>query len=300
MIDQFDLNLARVLAASMLFETQREYVPEGVIDDAVNESPDAPDVGESTAAATAAYARYLPEILGTTGALMPYMEQQKLLASQATSPAYAKMQANLYRQYGPQLAETAQRIDAANKMAGANADLSVLRGPGKDSAAAAVDIMRATDPEFFRVREAAGDNVMSLLQSGLTPAEEEAISRRLMADDVNSGVSGVPSQARTVSNAMQFGNAARDRQFQGVAAANSFLPQSKLNIDPTQVALGRPSINTGDSKFMGVQQGGDTAAQMGNNFFNQVSSFQNNAMGINADKRDWMDRVNEGVGSINF
>jgi hypothetical protein len=300
MLDQFELNLARVLAASVLFETRQLWSPGGIVDDAVNESPDAPDVGESTEAASRAYARYLPSIMGTIGSLTPYMSQQQLLASQATSPAYAKMQANLYRQYGPHLAETAQRIDATNKMSGANADLNVLRGPGKDSVAAVTDIMRETDPEFFKVREAAGNNVMSLLSGGLTPAEEEAISRRLLADDVNRGVSGVPSQTRTVSNAMQFGEAARNRQLQGVAAANSFLPASRTGLDVTQVALGRPSINTGDSKFQGVQQADNTAANIGNNFFNQVAGFQTTGMGINAEKRDWMDRLNEGVGSINF
>jgi hypothetical protein len=119
-----------------------------------------------------------------------------------------------------------------------------------------------------------------------------------MKSNVARGWDNVPSATSTVSNAMQFGNAARDRQLQGVQAATSFLPQSRSNFDPAQIALGRPSINTGDSKFMGVQQPDNTVASSTGNLFNNISGFQNNAMNVNANRRNYMDMINQGVSSL--
>jgi hypothetical protein len=296
-MSEIDRNIAIVLAATLVFESTQEWLP---VRDARMDDDAAPDVGKSTRESVAATVENLPAYLRALGDWMPYLENSKLGVAKSTSPQYAKLQAGLFEKYGPKLADTAQKIDASNKLSGAQSDLDVLKGPGQGIVDASTEMLRKTDPEFFKVREAASGNVLDLLKGGLTPAEEEAINRRILQDDVGKGLLGVPSATRTVSNAMQFGNAARNRQMQGVAAASSFLPVSRTNFDPTQIALGRPSINTGDSKFMGVQQPSSDTVNSGNNFFNQVSGFKNTQMGIDAQRRDWMDRVNEGVGSINF
>lgn len=297
-MNEFERNLYAVLAWSVVYETKQEYSPNGVVDDARCEDPDAPDPGESAAKSYEAYARTLPDILATEMRMMPMLESAKFDTSKTFSPAWADLQNNLYKQFGPQFAQTAQKIDASNKMAGAQADLSVLQGPGKQAVNEVTGMLKATDPEFFALREQTAGTLSDLLGSGLTPAEEEAISRRLARERVDSGIS-TPTSTDTVAGAMQFGDAARQRTLQGIGAATSFLPASRTGFDPTQIALGRPSINTGDSKFLGVQQP-ENAKSQSENMFNQAAGFQNNAMQIDAQKRDWMDRLNEGVGSINF
>jgi hypothetical protein len=107
----------------------------------------------------------------------------------------------------------------------------------------------------------------------------------------------VPTNLSTVSNAMKFGDAARSRTMQGVQAASQFLPTSRSGIDPLQTALGRPSINTGDSKFQGVSTSND-ASSTANNFFNQIAGFEQSNMDINAKRRDALGRVNETVSSM--
>src|SRR5687767_7556248 len=94
---------------------------------------------------------------------------------------------------------------------------------------------------------------------------------------------------------MQFGQAARNRQLQSVGAATSFLPASRSGFDPVQVALGRPSINTGQSQFLGVQQPSGESTQAGMGVFNQFAGFQNQFSNLNSQRRDGIDRMNETV-----
>jgi hypothetical protein len=294
---QFERNLFAVLAHSLLYEANLYYSPNGIVDDARAEDPSAPKPSESVDEIMRAFGKYLPDFLNTEMGWMQPMEQATFATSKEFSPKWAKLQSKLYNQYAPKLAETSQQIDAANKMAGAQGDLAVLQGPGAQSVDAVTEMLRKTDPEFFSTRQLTAQKIDELLGSGLTPAEEEAVSRRLSRERVDSGIS-VPTSTNTVSEAMQFGDAARKRTLEGVAAANSFLPASRTGFDPTQVALGRPSINTGDSKFMGVQQPANVKGES-ENFFNTTAGLQGAAMQVNAQKRDWIDKTNEAIGSVN-
>lgn len=293
-----DFNIAIVLGRTLLLEAKAKYSPGGVCDRAHNGDPPAPTVNESAASSMQAMVNALPQYFQNLNPQLTPYAQAQAGAAQAVSPQLAQLQADIYRQTGPQLAETSQQIDQANKLAGAQGDLATIQGPGGQSALALQEVSKQLDPEFYNVRAAAGNNLMQLLQPGLSPAEEEAVARSVMKGNVARGWDNVPSATSTVSNAMQFGNAARERQLQGVQAASSFLPQSRSNFDPAQIALGRPSINTGDSKFMGVQQPDNTVASSTGNLFNQISGFQNNAMNINANRRNYMDMINQGVSSL--
>lgn len=297
---QFEVNLAQVLACTVLIEAKQEYSPNGVCDHARNDDDAAPDPGDSAAKTMRAWEQYMPGIMRGIGAELPAFEQARLRAAKATSPGYSNLQTKLYAEHGPRLAEISQGIDASNRLAGANADLGVLAGPGSELVDQSLGLMRRTDPEFFDVREKTAGSLMELLGGGLTPGEEEAISRRVAQENIRGGTAGVGSAGQTAKDAMVFGEAARNRQLQGVNAATSFLPQSRTGVDPTQLALGRPSINTGDSKFMGVQQESGQGGAAAQNAFDTFAGFQSSAMDINAQRRDWMDRVNEGIGSINF
>lgn len=297
-MSMFELNLARVLAHSAVFFSKELHSPGGIVDDARCEDGDAPDAPESTAEAMSAYVKFLPLLLNKQREAMPKMEKARVETMEQFSPRLADLQTRLFEQNAPRLAEVSQGIDAGNKLAGSNADLAVLQGPGRDSFRAVTEMLEESDPEFFALRGQTADQLSQLMTGELTGSEEEAINRRLARDRVNSGIS-TPTSSNTVSEAMQFGDAARKRQLEGVSAATSFLPSSRTGFDPTGVALGRPSINTGESQFMGVTQPA-SPENSANNFFNQIAGFQTTGMNIDAQKRDWIDRVNEGVGSVNL
>lgn len=290
----FELNLARVLACTLVYESRLAC---GLAADARCDDQNAPTPNESTGETMQALIKYLPGFLQQQRIAQPKTEKAKVETAEEFSPRWSALQNELYKQFGPQLAETARAIDAANRLGGAQADTAVLEGPGRESFRAVQDMLKESDPEFFAIRQQAADQVGQLLGGDLTGAETEAIERKLARDRVQSGIT-TPTSTNTVAEAMKFGDAARNRKLQGVQAATSFLPSSRTGFDPTQVALGRPSINTGDSKFLGVTQPA-SAENSANNFFNQIAGFESQKLDINSQKRDWMDRVNEGVGSIN-
>jgi len=284
----------------MVYETSRELSPGGIVDDARNGGdPPAPTAGQSTAETMQAMIKYLPQYMQTVLPQILPAAQANLAAQQATSPQTSQLQADMYKQVAPQLNEVAQQMDASNKMAGSQADLSVLLGPGAQAAQAAQGIDQSVNPEFYNTRTQTGNTIAGLLSGGLTPAEEEAISRQLAQANVKQGIMGTPTTTSTVSNAMTFGDAARQRQLQGVQAATSFLPVSR-SIDPTQVALGRPSqTGQAQSQFMGVSPNpGSTATDSANSLFGQIAGFQNQANQINSQRRDSLDRTTGVLSSL--
>lgn len=293
----FEIYLSLVLSHSMVYEATAEWLP--VKDARGGGDPPAPSASQSTAQSMQAFIKYLPQLMQTAlPQIMPAAKAQ-LEASQATSPAMSQLQADMYKNIAPQLNDVSQGMDASNKLAGSQADLAVLNGPGGDSARAVQGLDKEFNPEFYKMRDQTAGSLSSLMSGGLTPAESEAISRRLNQENFKMGLGGTPTSTSTVSNAMQFGDAARTRQLQGVQAATSFLPASRSGIDPTQVALGRPSINTGNSQFLGANPtAGSSAMDTANGMFNTIAGFQNNAANINANRRDPLDRVTGVLGSL--
>ncbi len=296
----FEQNLALILAHTVLLETKSVYSPHGVVDDVRNggDRP-APSPSESTGQAMQAFINYLPQLMQTTLPQMTPAAQALLGTQQAVGLPTSQLQADIFRQVAPQLAQTSQQIDAANKLAGSQADLAVLQGPGAQSAQQVQALSQQFDPEYYARRAQASNSLSSLMSGGLTPAEEESINRSLNRQNYSMGLLGTPTTTNTVANAMAFGNAARERQLQGLNAANSFLPVSRSGFDPTQVALGRPSINTGQSQFLGVNpQAGQQGLDIANNLFGTTAGFQNQAMQINAQRRDALDRVTQVMGAL--
>lgn len=285
----YTLALARLLAHTITYEARQQWLP---VQDAVGGGdPPAPNAIESTDATMAAYLKNLPAFLSQ----MVPSAQAQLAASQATGLPMSQLQADIYAQTAPQLNQVSQQMDASNKYAGAQGDLAVLQGPGAASARAVQDLSRQFDPEFYSTRSQTANTIGGLMNGGLSPSEEEAINRSLARQNFSMGLLGTPTATSTVANAMTFGDAARQRQLQGVNAATSFLPASRSGFDPTQVALGRPSINTGGSQFLGVDQ---NAGKAGQDLFNTIGGFQTNAMNINANRRDSLDRVTGVLGSM--
>ena len=264
--------------------------------------PPAPSTGESTAAILQAYAQHLPELLRVTNAEILPNEQAQLASQQATAPGYAALQNQLYAQYGPQLNRTGQEIARQNALSQSGTDLAVLQGTGREAALAGNQLDRATDPEYYRLRETMGNRLEDLLRPGLSGGESEAITRGLNQQNTGAGLLNTPSQTNVVSNAMTYGNAARDRLSGALAQATQALPTFKSGVDSFGRATGKLGTlaNTGDTKFQNVQQGaGQQAFGMGGNFLSQVGENQRAKMGIDSQRRDSLDRVGEVWGKVN-
>lgn len=193
---------------------------------------------------TKALIQNLPSILGLFNANIAPNELAQLQSSLQTSPAYAAL---------------AQQIASSNATSDANITGGLLTGQGAQNVRAADALSREIDPEFYNVRSNTAGAINSLLHPGLTGGETEAIQRSLNQQNARAGVTN-PTSLNTVSNAMTFGNAARDRVSQAVQQATQFLPTSRSGVDTFAQATGK----TGNT--LGFQQGaGQQVFQTGNN-----------------------------------
>jgi hypothetical protein len=228
-------------------------------------------------------------------------EQQ---ASQAVSPAYQQLMTDLYRQYGPANAAIGQGIDASNRLASANTDVNILKGPGTELAKTYQDIEKQLNPEYYATRAATSGKIDELLNSiNLGNANPEA-ERLISQENARSGNLGTPSASNTVANALSFGDAANSRRAAlstAINAATNFLqPSSSASaFNPATTALNRPTSNTGASQFAGVQQGAGAAGQQAaQGFTDQLSQIQQGYNSNMANRRDVVDRINEGFSSL--
>lgn len=262
--------------------------------------PPAPTANESTAAMLQAYSEHLPELSRVTAEqLLPFAQAQQH-ANAVINPQQLALQTQLYQQFGPQLNEIGNQIARQNAVAQAGTDLAVLQGPGNELIKQGLAAQQLVDPEFFRTRALASDKTAELLNSvnlgGLSGGERAEIERSTARDNAARGIEA-PTATSTVSNAMNFGNALNNKRAvlaNAINTATSFLPASKTGIDPFQVATGRSgTANTGENKFTGTNDVGGAGTQLANNVLGQIGSFQNTAMGINANRRDSLDRFGQ-------
>jgi hypothetical protein len=264
----------------------------------------APTANESTHDSMQALTRNLPAYMGAMNAQVMPQAQTQLQASQMLTPAYAKLLADVYAGYAPQMAQTGTQVENINRLGAAKTDLDILKGVGGELTKEATALDRELNPEFYKTRETASNKLAELLGSiNLNDASPEA-ERLVNMENVRTGNLGNNSATNTVSNALSFGGEMRNRQNmlgQAINAATNFLQPAQGNFNPVATALNRNSTNTGESRFGGVEKPSDQAYNQGAGLMNNISSFQNNAMGINANRRDTLDRLNEvttGIGSI--
>lgn len=274
--------------------------------------PPAPAVGESTDQMLQAFTKAFPEILRVTNEGSLPAAQAQLAATQATSPALAALQAQLYQQFGPALANTSNQINNATALNQAQSDLAVMSGPGQDLVKKSIETQKLADPEYYKARELTGANLGNLfgsidLNGRLSGGENEALSRGLAQSNQSRGLATTPSQTATLQNAMTFGTAQKEREdtaksqlTQALSVANGTLPALKSGVDTFQVSTGRSSMpNAGDSKFLGVDSSAGQAAQgVGQNLLGQIGGLTQQKNDINANRRDSLDRFNQSFSSV--
>lgn len=257
--------------------------------------------GESTRDFLSAMSEGLPGYSKVSNAQILPNELAQLSGAQQVAPGYAALMNQLFSAYGPSLNKTGSDIAASNAMAQANSDKAIYAGPGKDIARSALDVAKITDPEYYKTREILGNRLGEMMQPGLTGGEETAISRGVAKDNVNSGVGERQSVAQQASNATRYGGAERDRMTQALSLATGALPTLKSGTDIGAQTVGRPTAaNAGAGMLPGQQQGqiGNQAMANTQGLLNQVGGITQTAMGINANRRDTLDRVVQTAGDI--
>ena len=290
---EFEINLSLVLSHSLVLESKMTGIAWG--NSALNccGDPPAPTASESTAEMLRGYTEGLPGFMEVTRQQTMPTALNALDVAKAVSPGYSQLQADLYNTYGKQMNQIGQEIAASNAQAQAASDLAVLQGTGKDVIKAGVEAQKLADPEYYATRANMAKALGELMNGGLTGGETEAIQRSLNQNAEAAGLT-TPSAARTVAEAQTFGGAARDRLSQALNQATQALPAMKSGVDAFQQATGRSTMaNTGDTKFTGAKDDesyGSSAQQMGQSLLGELGANNRTAMGINANRRDSLDR----------
>lgn len=311
-MNTFEINLSKVLGHSMVWESTRLEVDNGIPKGFfVNGGAPAPGTQESMAEVMKAYREnIIPMIQQQVTAARQYEpEMQKL--REEISPREQQLNADLYRQFGPQFARTGSDIARQNAQAQAETDLGIVSGTGRELVREAMRTQKEADPEAYRARELALQNLEQLQGSltdpnaGLSGAERAEIDRSLARENYARGTGATPTATSTVSNAMAFGGAgeARKQQRQSAIAnaaqlaAGAVQPLSS-RIDTFQLTTGRPSVNQGEARTGGAREVGQESNAMGMNLFGNASQMRQQENQLNAQRKTGLDQFTQVMGSL--
>lgn len=241
--------------------------------------------------------KYPDAIKAVNTTLLPTAQAQ-LAADQAVSPGYAKLNMDLYNQFGPEAARTAANIDDITQKAASQRELELAQGTGRQLVTEADLAQKQLDPEYYAQRAAMSEAMTKYLKASdpsLTENEREEIRRGIGRTSTN------PSSAiDTASNAMQFGEKGREKvnmfgdAISRIAAA---VPAMKSGISGFEVATRRNiGSNTGDSKVgQATTNAGDNTYQFANNFLNTAGNIQQQRM---SQQKSGMQNASEIVGMV--
>ena len=311
-MNTFEINLSKVLGHSMVWESTRLEVDNGIPKGFfVNGGSPAPGTQESMAEVMKAYREnIIPMIQQQVTAARQYEpEMQKL--REEISPREQQLNADLYRQFGPEFARIGSDIARQNAQAQAETDLGIVSGTGRELVREAMRTQKEADPEAYRARELALQNLEQLQGSltdpnaGLSGAERAEIDRSLARENYARGTGATPTATSTVSNAMAFGGAgeARKQQRQSAIAnaaqlaAGAVQPLSS-RIDTFQLTTGRPSVNQGEARTGGAREVGQESNAMGMNLFGNASQMRQQENQINAQRKTGLDQFSQVMGSL--
>lgn len=265
---------------------------------------DIPSAGESASDIFSALYNYYPGLAQVYRNEQLPTAQAELATAQAVSGPYQELITNLYKTYGPELAKVGSGIDSTNRLASAKTDVDILRGPGKELAAEYKNIDQGLNPEYYATRALESTKLGELMNSiNLDDANPEA-ERLINQENARSGNLANSSATGTVANALSFGNELDKRRNSlksAVDSATAFLTpaSSASTFNPATTALARPTSNTGQSNFAGANTtAGAGASSAAQGFTNQLSTLQGGYATNMANKRDVVDRINEGISSV--
>ena len=304
-MNTFEFNLSKVLSHSLVWESSRLEVDNGIpLGYYRNGASPAPSTQESMDSVMKAYANNLiPLIQSQVKAAQSYEPAMQQLRSEI-SPREQQLNLDLYKQFGPAFSQVSSDIARQNAEAQAATDLGVVSGTGRDLVREAMKTQREADPEAYRARELALQNLEQLQGSltdpnaGLSGAERAEIDRSMARENFARGTGATPTATSTVSNAMAFGQAGEARKAQRQSAianaaqlaAGAVQPLSS-RIDTFQLTTGRPAVNFGEQRTGGATQVGQESNAMGMNLFNNANQMRQQENQINASRKDTIDQI---------
>jgi hypothetical protein len=311
-MNTFEINLSKVLGHSMVWESTRLEVDNGIpMGFFVNGSPVIPNTQESMESVMKAYREnIIPMIQQQVQAARQYEPEMQRLREEI-SPREQALNARLYEQFGPEFARIGSDIARQNAQAQAETDLGIVSGTGRDLVREAMKTQREADPEAYRARELALANLEQLQGSltdpnaGLSGAERAEIDRSMARENFARGTGATPTATSTVSNAMAFGQAGEARKAQRQSAianaaqlaAGAVQPLSS-RIDTFQLTTGRPSVNQGEARTGGAREVGQESNAMGMNLFGNASQMRQQENQLNAQRKTGLDQFTQVMGSL--
>lgn len=292
----FQINLARFLAASIVHFSKEFWTPAGTPVFCGGDPP-APTAVESTREMLRGYEEGLPGFLRVTRTEAAPTAEAAYNLTKTFAPLYSALQTQVYGEQGKELNKIGREIARENALAQSATDTEVLKGPGKELILEANALNRTIDPEYYQTREKIAAGLAELLSGKLTGGEEEALQRSINRERIATGQT-MPSALTTASAALRFGEAANNKLANALALATGALPSFRSGTDVLMQTIGRPSsVNPGDTRFLGItpEGYGTQAYSFGQNLLNNIGENQRLAMEINANRRDTMDRIQQGT-----
>lgn len=301
-------NIAIVLAHSLLLEAKGPE-PIGEIWAVNGGDPPAPTTQESMDQILRAYTANMPAMIDAQAEAARRYEPEMMNLREQISPRQNQLDLELLQRFGPQFARVNQSIAGQNAMDQARNDLAVVTGPGRELVREAMVTQREADPEAYRARELAVEQLGRLNSSlvdpdaGLSGSERTEIDRSLARDNFSRGVGANPTATSTVANAMSFGQAGEARRNSRQNAIAEAAKISSGAVQPLSSRVDTFQLTTGRPAFQGPQGSGSREVgadtnQLGTNLLNNTTNVRQQENTINANRRDALDRVSQVMGSL--
>ena len=254
----------------------------------------APSTAESTASMIEAYRTGLPGLMNTVNSQISGNELAQLKSAMETSPAYSKLQADIYDTVGRRLSQTGSDIAGQQQLSSAQNDLNTMRTTGRDLLNQSVDMARIADPEYYANRALLGGRLTEALNAGpnLSEGEMSQIERGINRSNAGSGNNNNASATNVAAGAATYGRAGVDKINNAIQMATNALPSLRSGLDANLISTGKISTpNAGDNKFIGARQGaGDQVSSYGNNLLGQIGDTQRTAMNIDSNRRTGLEK----------
>jgi hypothetical protein len=271
--------------------------------------PDKVNAQETTEQQMTAFIRNLGPLMEVVSKNILPAEQALQDSRNAISPQQSQLELDLFEQFGPLLNEIGSNIAEQNAKRQVQIDTDIAEDRGRDLVAAAQQLARDADPEFFDNREAASDSFLQLLESldpnGLSGSEEAGVERGVNRTLNRDGDRNTGSSGASLKSALSFDDRLLKKKQTLGAVLNTFpavQQGSRSGIDTFQLTTGRPSMPS-FSQFnpTGSRETGGLTTQFGSQFLGETGSNARQANDINSRRKDGFEKFGQvaaGIGNI--
>lgn len=166
-----------------------------------------------------------------------------------TSPLLGQSQLDIFKNFGPQFAQTQAEIDRIGRAGTAQTDLDIARTIGRDLTGELASQDRMVNPEFYQGREAFLGKGLDLLggmdPNKLTESEIANVERTANRSNIGRGVASSGSNTAGIQNALMFDDRLQNKRNQLNNVLTSFgntLPGLRADFN-TLFATGKQNVN---------------------------------------------------------